>query len=771
LLEGRLSGSFNTTAPNPGTSNVPDVGGIRLEPRLAQTAGSGNMEPWPDNTTHIYTGQFLVPDNGTPGDGLGHFAMAEHFDDNTLIKIDGVTRLSNQNWDIPNTTGALTMSAGWHDLELRFGEGGGGWGPSNSGGWNDQLGFGIDVTLPIEGDTQQGNYVRPVDNGSMNLFRVIQGPLVTPNFESDVTVTENSAIEVVGATGAQIGSVNVADGKTLTASGQGLTVNNVTVGTGGTFSMTGPSRVLGTLAGGGTFAATRNTAIGFSGSGASAAGSLKLDIARGASMDFAPGSGNTFGGGAVTSIANEGMLHATNGVTDLSAATMTTANVPGLTAGLLGGRVEGGTNATDLPSDASGDLAMARAQTTNVAFFGGNSGTWVYRGEIKIPDTDSDGIPGPVAFGEQFDDFALLKVEGVEYLNNIAWDQPHSSGPIELSDTESDGQGTAGDGWFTFEARFGDTGGGIGPNNNATQPGWTDLGFGIDLDNSNGQDAKTDVASNAPLATRSQYVAPVDDGKMSLFRFDNPALENIRVDAGATLKLGAMVGTNIANVNGRLELHGATSKLSSTALRIAGTPTAPTATLDVTDSALVLDYADAASNPSADVRSRIVVGRGNTDLLGSWDGKGITSSTAQADPSTFSVGWANNADLPLGPYTDFRGQAVDDTSVLIRGTKMGDANLDGVVNDDDVTIVGATYGMTEGATWALGDFTYDGAVNDDDVTLIGALYDPSAAPLPAPVASAGAVAAVPEPSTALLLVIAAAGLLLTPRIRRGLSRY
>jgi hypothetical protein len=134
------------------------------------------------------------------------------------------------------------MSAGWHDLELRFGEGGGGWGPSNSGGWNDQLGFGIDVTLPIEGDTQQGNYVRPVDDGSMNLFRVIQGPLVTPNFESDVTATENSAIEVVGATGARIGSVTVADGKTLTATGMGLTVNNVNVGTGGTFSMTGPSR-------------------------------------------------------------------------------------------------------------------------------------------------------------------------------------------------------------------------------------------------------------------------------------------------------------------------------------------------------------------------------------------------------------------------------------------------------------------------------------------------------------------------------------------------
>jgi hypothetical protein len=215
---------------------------------------------------------------------------------------------------------------------------------------------------------------------------------------------------------------------------------------------------------------------------------------------------------------------------------------------------------------------------------------------------------------------------------------------------------------------------------------------------------------------------------------------------------------------------GGPKNLVTGGLSIAGGAT-PTGTLNITDNAVIVDYPAAGPNPAADIRSQIVAGRGGTDLLGTWTGPGITSSSAAADPSTLSVAFANNADLPLGAYTNFRGEAVDGTAVLVRTTRIGDANLDGVVNDDDVTIVGATYGMTEGATWALGDFTYDGAVNDDDVTLIGALYDPSAAPLPAPVASAGAVAAVPEPSTALLLVIAAAGLLLTPRIRRGLSRY
>jgi hypothetical protein len=192
------------------------------------------------------------------------------------------------------------------------------------------------------------------------------------------------------------------------------------------------------------------------------------------------------------------------------------------------------------------------------------------------------------------------------------------------------------------------------------------------------------------------------------------------------------------------------------ALSIAGGAT-PTGTLDLTDNAVMVDYAAGGTNPADTIRSQIVSGRGGTDLLGTWNGPGITSSLAAADSSTLSVGYANNADLPLGAYTQFRGETVDDSTVMIRTTRLGDANLDGVVNDDDVTIVGATYGMTSGATWALGDFTYDGAVNDDDVTLLGALYDPSATPIPVPAATSGTVAAVPEPATWLMLSLGGLG--------------
>jgi hypothetical protein len=103
---------------------------------------------------------------------------------------------------------------------------------------------------------------------------------------------------------------------------------------------------------------------------------------------------------------------------------------------------------------------------------------------------------------------------------------------------------------------------------------------------------------------------------------------------------------------------------------------------------------------------------------------------------------------------------VDSTAVLIAFTRTGDANLDGVVNDDDVTIVGATYapGVAQ-PSWALGDFDYNGFVDDDDVTLLGAFYDPSAPPLNNPLEEPGAnsAAAVPEPASLILALVAVVG--------------
>jgi probable HAF family extracellular repeat protein len=80
----------------------------------------------------------------------------------------------------------------------------------------------------------------------------------------------------------------------------------------------------------------------------------------------------------------------------------------------------------------------------------------------------------------------------------------------------------------------------------------------------------------------------------------------------------------------------------------------------------------------------------------------------------------------------------------------GDANLDGTVDINDLTIVLSNYGKT-GATWFDGDFTGSGTVDINDLTIVLANYDQT-------VGAAG-IKAVPEPSCVVLLGISAVGLL------------
>jgi hypothetical protein len=207
-----------------------------------------------------------------------------------------------------------------------------------------------------------------------------------------------------------------------------------------------------------------------------------------------------------------------------------------------------------------------------------------------------------------------------------------------------------------------------------------------------------------------------------------------------TVATGAELVTHLFRQNGLTLAEGATAKIledstGAVASVLTSLSVGAGATLDITNNALVVDYTG--DSPASTIRDKILSGRGGSGLGQSWNGTGITSSTVvevnSIDPESRSIGVAENASLPLGAYTHFRGVGVDNTAVLVVYTRTGDANLDGVVNDDDVTIVGASYAPgVPNASWATGDFEYNGFVDDDDVTLLGVFYNPLAGALTQP---------------------------------------
>ena len=117
----------------------------------------------------------------------------------------------------------------------------------------------------------------------------------------------------------------------------------------------------------------------------------------------------------------------------------------------------------------------------------------------------------------------------------------------------------------------------------------------------------------------------------------------------------------------------------------------------------------------------------------------------------------------------FLGHAVDPTTVLLRLTRTGDANLDGRVTLQDFNRLAGGFGMETGAVWSRGDFNYDGRVNLTDFNLLAGQFGLSATgPEVSPADWSALASAVPEPAGPLALSLAAAAATLG-RTRRPLA--
>ncbi len=201
LWAGSLSGSANWTSPNPRTSVEPG-------PVMANIS---TKPPWTDNTTWVYTGEIYFPSDGLVSFGKG-------FDDNYQLKLDGNVVVTHTTWNVVSVT-TIPVTAGWHQFEVRFGQGVGGVGPA--AGWT---GFGFGIDLLGRGSTSQSYYVYPT--GPEWFRRAVDSTLDIVN---DIVVSANAAIQVPSTvTASTFGSLTIGANK-LTVGGRGtFTVNGLT---------------------------------------------------------------------------------------------------------------------------------------------------------------------------------------------------------------------------------------------------------------------------------------------------------------------------------------------------------------------------------------------------------------------------------------------------------------------------------------------------------------------------------------------------------------
>jgi len=315
----------------------------------------------------------------------------------------------------------------------------------------------------------------------------------------------------------------------------------------------------------------------------------------------------------------------------------------------------------------------------------------------------------------------------------------------------------------------------------------------------------TIVASNAGAAAGVLNLGALNDGGVATaLQFSGNGTINLNtagnlsgativsINAGTTVRINAnsALGTNgVAVTNNGLFVVAANQTIGgisgagaltigngTTANTLKLAPNSPassvgsllivgTSALDIGNNQLFINYGSG-SDPMSAIYAYLKLGFNG----GQWNGPGIISSSAQTPTNglQYSIGWADGNDGTHAVGGLSSGQ------IELKYTLLGDANLDGVVNGSDFSILAANFG--QGFTnWDQGNFLYTSAVNGSDFSALAANFGQgdsgaSVSMSPADVAGLDAfaaanglpmptVVAVPQPASMSLLALGGVGML------------
>jgi hypothetical protein len=235
----------------------------------------------------------------------------------------------------------------------------------------------------------------------------------------------------------------------------------------------------------------------------------------------------------------------------------------------------------------------------------------------------------------------------------------------------------------------------------------------------------------------------------------------------ANQTLGAVSGAGSVIVGNGLAANTLTFAANTTGISMSALTINGSSALDLNNNHFFINFG-ANPDPIAMIRQYLVNGFNN----GLWNGAGgIDSSAAN---SSYGIGYADGSD---GIVTGLLPGQIE-----VAYTLYGDANLDGVVNGADFTILASNLGKAVFG-WDKADFLYTGAVSGADFTaLVGNLGKsasgadvvlPAAdyAAIDAFAAANGLMADVPEPAAASLLALNVLTLLLRRQRNGKRSRF
>jgi hypothetical protein len=104
-----------------------------------------------------------------------------------------------------------------------------------------------------------------------------------------------------------------------------------------------------------------------------------------------------------------------------------------------------------------------------------------------------------------------------------------------------------------------------------------------------------------------------------------------------------------------------------------------------------------------------------------WDGHGIATGmpAAAAGLTTLAIGEASDVLFLSGSEIGhFDGENVDATTVIIKYTYAGDANMDGSIDGGDYGVIDNFVQVPNARGYSNGDFNYDGVVDGGDYGVI-----------------------------------------------------